>query len=114
MRIKHLPQTKRSNPAVKAAPSGRWAHRYVLAASPALVTFGGWQLALWAYEHFGCQGNLKYLQPCFAGSINLLPWLGIGLFWCQLLFWVLGPVSAGLILSVAAKQYRAGRTKNIA
>lgn len=91
-----------------------WALRYFLAASPALVTFGGWQLALWAYEHFGCQGSLKYLKPCFVGSINLLPWLGIGLFWCQLLLWVLGPVSAGLLLSVAAKHYRAGHAKSIA
>ncbi|MCE4539443.1 hypothetical protein LXT12_19520 [Pelomonas sp. P7] len=79
--------------------------RYVLAGLPAIVTFGGWQLAVWAYEHFGCSGNLKALAPCFAGGVNLLPLLGIGLFWCQLLLWVAVPISLWLMLWVYSRHH---------
>ena len=75
----------------------------MLALLPAFVTVGGWQLATWVYGHFGCEGNLKNLQPCFAGSVNLLPWLGIGLFWLQLATWVAVPVSAWLFIMTAAR-----------
>lgn len=74
---------------------------------PVVVTVGGWQLALWAYEHFGCQGGIKNLEPCFAGDVNILPLLGIGLFWCQILSWLTVPISAGLLAAVAAKHFKA-------
>jgi len=91
-----------------------WLVRYFLAAAPTLVPLVGWQFALWAYTYFGCQGGLKGLQPCFIGPFNLLPWLGLGLFWCQLLLWVFSPLSAGLLLSVAIRHYRARRTRSTA
>jgi hypothetical protein len=79
---------------------------------PVLLMFGGWQLAIWAYEYFGCQGNLKNLEPCFVGSFNLLPWLGIGLFWCHLLLWVFVPISTVLVLNIAWQQYREKHASN--
>jgi hypothetical protein len=80
-----------------------WFLRYMLALLPATVTLGGWLLAIWAYEYFDCQGNLKNLAPCSADTIELLPWLGIGLFWCQLLSYITVPVSAWLLFNVGAK-----------
>lgn len=77
-----------------------WTLRYAAAFLPAVFTVGGWRWAVWAYEHFGCQGNLKSLEPCFAGSYNILPWLGFGLFWCQLLAWLAVPLSIGLLIVV--------------
>jgi hypothetical protein len=80
-----------------------WSTRYILALLPAAVTLSGWQLAVWAYGYFGCQGNLKSLAPCYAGSINLLPWLGIGIFWFQLLCFITVPISAWFLIQVGAK-----------
>jgi len=80
-----------------------WTIRYVLALIPAALTLGGWQLAVAAYDFFGCQGNLKNLAPCYAGTINLLPWLGIGLFWLPLLSYVTVPVSVWLLINVGAR-----------
>ena len=75
----------------------------MLALLPAAVTLGGWQLAVWAYDYFGCHGGLKNLAPCYAGAINLLPWLGLGLFWCQILCFITVPISALLLIQVGAK-----------
>lgn len=80
-----------------------WSLRYTLALLPAAVSLGGWQLAVWAYGYFECQGNLKNLAPCSAGTIELLPWLGFGLFWCQILSYITVPVSAWLVINVGAK-----------
>lgn len=81
--------------------------KYLLALLPIIVTAGGWLLAILAFDHFGCAGNLKDMQPCYAGSFNLLPLLGIGLFWCQLLLWVAVPLSFWLLLKVYASRHRA-------
>ena len=51
--------------------------RYFFALLPAIVTFDGWRLAVWAYDFFACQGGLKNLAPCFAGGVNILPALGV-------------------------------------
>jgi hypothetical protein len=80
-----------------------WPTRYALSLMPAALTLGGWQLAVWAYDYFGCQGNIKNLAPCYAGTINLLPWLGIGLFWFQILSYITVPVSAWFLINVGAK-----------
>ena len=79
------------------------ASRCMLAWMPAAVTLGGWQLAAWAYAYFSCQGNIKSLAPCFAGSFNITPLLGLGLFWLQLLAWVCVPLSVWLTLTAYAK-----------
>jgi len=47
--------------------------------------------------HVNCSGKLKNLSPCHIGSVDLLPFLGFGLFWGQLLVWVAAPVSIGLL-----------------
>jgi len=83
-----------------------WLRKYIVALLPAIITMVGWQSAIWAYAYFGCQGNLKHLQPCFAGSVNIVPFLGFGLFWCQLLMFVALPLSFWLVIKVVAKQYR--------
>lgn len=71
--------------------------KYLLAALPPFLLYGGWKLASWAYINFHCQGNIKGLQPCYAGSIDIAPLLGIGLFWCQVL-WVPAIAVSGLFL----------------
>lgn len=77
--------------------------KYFLALLPAILTVGWWQMAVWAYGHFGCEGNLKSLQPCFAGGVNILPALGFGLFWCQLLAWICAPISLWLLIEVGGR-----------
>jgi hypothetical protein len=81
--------------------------QYLLAMLPAIVTVGGWQLAVWAYKYFGCQGSLKNLQSCFVGDADLLPFLGLGLFWCWLLMWLAVPGSFWLLIEVYGRQIRA-------
>jgi hypothetical protein len=83
-----------------------WLKKYVAALLPAIITVGGWQSAIWAYAYFACKGNLKSLQPCFAGSINIVPFLEFGFFWCQLLMFFALPLSFWLVIKVLAKQYR--------
>jgi hypothetical protein len=78
--------------------------RYCFALLPAIVTFGGWKLAVWAYDFFACEGELKNLASCFAGDVNILPALGFGLFWCQLLSWICVPVSGWQIIKLIAER----------
>jgi hypothetical protein len=82
-----------------------WPRKYFLALLPAAITVGGWQAALFAWDFFGCQGNLKNMQPCFAGSISLLPFMGLGLFWLQLASYVTVPVSIWMLISTGAKHF---------
>ena len=85
--------------------------KYLLDLLPVIVTASGWLLAAWAFDYFGCTGNIKDMQPCYAGSFNLLPFLGIGLFWCQILVWVMAPVSLWLVFKVyVSGQDASGRT----
>lgn len=79
--------------------------KYALALLPTVVTGGGWLLAAWAFDYFGCTGSIKYMRPCFVGSFNLLPLLGIGLFWCQILLWLAAPLSFWLVLKVYASRH---------
>jgi len=81
--------------------------KYLFALLPVIIPGSCWLAAIWAYEHFDCTGNLKNLQPCYAGSLNLLPFLGIGLLWCQLLLLVTAPWSLWLLLK--ARTGRASR-----
>jgi hypothetical protein len=85
--------------------------KYFFALLPAILTVGGWQLAVWAYGYYGCEGNIKTLQPCLAGRMNLLPALGLGLFWCQILAWVCAPISLGLLLGCGARDFRLSLSK---
>jgi len=81
--------------------------KYVLALLPAVLTLGGWQAAVWAFDYFGCTGNIKDLQPCFAGGLDVNVAIGIGLFWCQILSWICVPVSIGTFLGVMSRQIAA-------
>jgi hypothetical protein len=82
-----------------------WLKKYLVALLPTTITATGWQSAIWAYSYFGCQGNLKNVQPCFAGSLNIIPFLDFGLFWCQLLTFFALPLSSWLAIKVFAKQF---------
>ena len=83
------------------------AYQYLLALLPALITVGGWQAAAWAFDYFGCSRNIKNLQPCFAGGVDIVPAIGLGLFWCQMLSWICVPISGGQFLGVLARQIAA-------
>jgi hypothetical protein len=88
--------------------------RYLLAAVPALLTVGGWQLAEWASDYCACGGDIKHPQPCFAAGIDIVPALGLGLFWCKILTSICVPLSAGLLVGVAARQVEAAWKKRCA
>jgi hypothetical protein len=89
-----------------------WGWRYLLALLPAAVTLGGWQLALFGFYFFGCQGDIKHMKPCFAGGVGLLPFMGIGLFWFPLLSFMTVPASVGLLTSVAIQQAKSKNARN--
>lgn len=76
------------------------ATKYVLAILPVAITVLGWILARSAYTYFECTGSLKYMRPCDIGSFNLLPLLGLGLFWCPALLWITTPISFSLLIKV--------------
>jgi hypothetical protein len=81
--------------------------KYLLALLPAILTVGGWQAAVWAFDYFGCAGDIKHLQPCFAGGVDIMSAVGFGLFWCQILTWICVPISGGKFLGVLARQIAA-------
>ena len=87
-----------------------WILRYTIAALPGVITVGGWQLAEWAFVHFGCQWNSKGIDPCFVGTNNIQGWLGIGLFWCHLIAYLAVPFSIVSVIVVALLQFRDGST----
>ena len=80
-----------------------WPRKYLLALLPAAITVGLWQLAWLAFNVFGCHGDIKHMQHCLAGPINLLPFMGFGLFWMQLASLITVPVSALMLLFVGAR-----------
>lgn len=80
-----------------------WMTKYTLAATAPALFFGLWQLGVFSYHQFGCQGNIKNLAPCSAWGIDLLPWLGFGMFWSPILFWLSLPVSAFFLIDIGAR-----------
>jgi hypothetical protein len=80
-----------------------WTRRYLLALLPAAITVGVWQLAWLAFNVFGCHGDIKHMQHCFAGPITLLPFMEFGLFWMQLASFATVPVSALMLVFVGAR-----------
>ncbi|MNF56174.1 hypothetical protein D3C85_323620 [compost metagenome] len=80
-----------------------WTTKYLLAVMPPIFFFTLWKLGVFAFHHFGCQGNIKNLAPCSLGGIDLLPWLAFGMFWSPILFWLSLPVSAFFLVDIGAK-----------
>ena len=83
-----------------------WPAKYLLASLPFAFTLGGWRLSEWAYAYFQCKGGLKDLQPCYAASFDITPFLVFGLFFCQLLWVPAAILSAVFALSVFEKHNR--------
>lgn len=77
--------------------------KYTLAVIPPALFFALWKLGVFSYHYFSCQGNIKNLAPCSVGSIDLLPWLGVGMFWCPILFGLSLPISAFFLIDIGAK-----------
>lgn len=82
----------------------KWFVKYLLAILPPLLFLSGWKIASWAYKHFECQGHLKGLQPCYVGDFDIVPLLGFGLFWYQILWYPAIAVSGWLLLRTYRKQ----------
>lgn len=80
-----------------------WHRKYFLATLPAAVTVGVWQLAGLAFNVFGCHGDIKHMQYCFVGPINLLPFIEFGFFWMQLASLITVPASVLMLLVVGAR-----------
>jgi hypothetical protein len=80
-----------------------WMSKYIVAATPPVIFFALWKLGVFSYHHFECQGNIKNLAPCSVGGFDLLPWLGFGMFWSPILFWLSLPISAFFLIDTGAK-----------
>lgn len=80
-----------------------WPRRYLVALLPAAATVGGWQVAQWAFEYFGCQGDIKHMRPCLVGPVDLLPLMGLGLFWLPIASLLTVPISIWMLIMTAAK-----------
>ncbi|MDO9165152.1 MAG: hypothetical protein Q7U13_03510 [Rhodoferax sp.] len=80
-----------------------WPRSYFLALLPAAITVGVWQVAWLAFNVFECHGDIKHMQPCFAGPINLLSFMEFGLFWMQLASLITVPMSALMLIFVGAR-----------
>jgi hypothetical protein len=80
-----------------------WPRKYFLAFLPAAITVGVWQAAVLAFDVFGCHGDVKHMQHCFAGPIDLLPFMVFGLFWMPLASLITVPVSALMLIFVGAR-----------
>ena len=80
-----------------------WMSKYAFAVTPPIIFFAFWNLGVFFYHHFGCQGNIKNLAPCSIGSFDLLPWLGFGMFWSPILFCLSLPISVLLLIDIGAK-----------
>jgi hypothetical protein len=91
-----------------------WPRKYFFALLPAAITVGVWQLAWLAFNVFGCHGGIKHMRPCFAGPIDLLPFLEFGLFWMQLASLITVPVSALMLIFVVARHigFHTGASEN--
>lgn len=75
--------------------------KYIIVLLPVTLTLGTWQLATFLFQHFNCQGDIKHMRDCYAGNLNLLPLMEIGLFWAPLLSFVTGPISFALFVKAA-------------
>ena len=80
-----------------------WTRRYLFALLPAALIVSVWQLAWLCFSVFGCRGDIKHMQNCYAGSFNLLPFIEFGLFWMQLASLITVPASALMLLYVVAQ-----------
>jgi len=85
---------------------------YLMALAPPIFFFSWWQLANWAYQYFSCEGGLKNLQPCLVGAINIVPFLGIGLFWCRLALFAAVPLSVFFCAVIMSRQLGNNARKN--
>lgn len=81
----------------------RWICKYIAVLLPGGVTVGWWQWAEWARDHYGCLDLANKLHPCFANGVDILGWVVLGLFVCQLLSWVCVPLSLYLLIEVWAR-----------
>jgi len=78
-------------------------YKYILASLPPFLLFGGWKLSDWAYHYYACQGGLKNLQPCYVGTIDIMPYIGFGLSFCQIFWFPAIVFSAWLLLRIKHK-----------
>lgn len=82
-----------------------WPLKYLVALLPAAICLGGWQGAIWAFDFFECEGDIKHMHPCLVGTVNLLPLLGIGLFWLPILSVITVPVSVWMLITTGVKHF---------
>lgn len=79
-------------------------YKYILASLPPFLLFATWKLSTWTYSYVGCEGGLKNLHACHIGAHDITPYLGFGLFWCQLLWIPAIAFSAWLLLQIKHKE----------
>ena len=73
----------------------RW--RATIAVAVPLFCVAGRQVAFWASEELGCGGDVKHLHACEFAGVDLLPIMGIGLFWLPVLAILSLPVSLWVV-----------------
>jgi len=85
---------------------------YGLSTLPAIIFFGGWKLADWAYLHYKCEGGLKHLQACYAEGYNIRPFLEFGLFFGQLL-WLPAILSSVYLAAKVYEKHNKNEERNL-
>jgi len=92
------PEEKRAN----------WLWRYMVAATPVLLTLQVWAMGLAAYHAGGCRSGVKSLG-C-AEQPQWVWWLAAtGDFWMPLAIWATGPLSLALLAGTFMAQLRSKR-----
>lgn len=87
----------------KYGPKLGWPLHYALALLPAAYTWGGWNLGIWAYEYFGCQGGTKSLANCTAHGSDMTWFVGYCIFLMIPSIFVAGPLTLWLLLRTGSK-----------
>ncbi len=85
-------------PRSSSSPSRRL--RLAVALAPVAVSWGGWAAAEVLYRVLECGAGLKDLRPCRLLGIDVVPFLGFGFVWCQLLVLPALLVSFALLLGL--------------
>ena len=78
---------------------------YFLSSIPGIYFFGSWQFAEWAYVYFECKGGLKYLEPCYIGTYDIVPHLGFRFFLAKIL-WIPAVILSIILILKVHKHYK--------
>jgi hypothetical protein len=80
-----------------------WMTKYTLAVLPTILLFTIWQLGIYSFEYFQCEGSLKNIVQCSDWGTDLMAWLVASMFWSPILLILSLPISAFFLIDTGAK-----------